>query len=134
MRFSRYTFYALMIAAAGLMLYAFTIATWPGKTASIRVIDSGSIGPYKIGETKSEILSNGANQRLSPYPKPEECPGNWIKVSEMDNTQRACLFKTNQWEASFNMKLCTEHEDSHVTLYFKEQVLYSISARCSFGI
>ncbi len=67
--------------------YLFLFTPWPGDTVSTRDITSGSFDLYEIGDTKEEILVKGTERSFSPRPKPEECPKNWIDISDMSDIE-----------------------------------------------
>jgi hypothetical protein len=117
------------------LCYAFFIAAWPGDTVSEKVIASGSVGSYTIGNAKNEVVEKNTNEAFSPKPKPSECPSNWIYANKLNLILRSCLMNADEWGASSGgHQFCKENEDYHLTLYFSQDRLSRIKIRCTLAI
>jgi hypothetical protein len=114
-----------MLASGGCDL----LFRYPLKTVHVT---EGVVGNFAIGETKEWILSRLPGETFSPRPKPNACPMNWLDVSKLTETERACLLKTDTWEEgiSSTRASCPEHVDVETILRFKDGKLSEVVTKC----
>ena len=117
---------ALVILGAGYVTYSLST---PLKTVRF---SNGTAGAFAIGETKETILSRLPDETFSPRPKPMECPKNWIKVANMNATEKACLLSTDTWMEgiSSTRSACPENTDVNTELRFKNGKLSEVVTEC----
>jgi hypothetical protein len=119
-------FVGLAILGAGYVAYSLST---PVKTVRF---SNGTAGAFAIGETKETILSRLPDETFSPRPKPKECPKNWIEVSNMSATEKACLLSTDTWMEgnSSTRGACPENTDVNTELRFTNGKLSEVVTEC----
>ncbi len=130
----RIVFYAIAIATSFYVI-GFIIGPMPGAEVEVFEITSGGVGNMIIGSSKETVIHSNIENSFGAEPKPIECPRNWTKASDMNDTYTKCLLNSDIWRAGYiSPNSCSSGTDQHVTLYFVNNHLFKVKVRCTKAI
>jgi len=103
-----------------------------GGTVKEFSITTGSVGAYRIGDSKQSLLAATPDISYSTRQLPSGCSQNWIKAKSASPEEWHCILDADVWEVGDGISgTCPVKTDSFAELHFVTEKLVSIEVNCT---